>query len=188
MARSLPRSVFKQMCINYGITGKPTSSYNPQSNGILERVHQVVGNMLRTFQLEEQALDTKYPFRLFLSAIAYAIRNTYHITLEATPAELVFGRNMLLPIEFKANWEAIRLRWQQMIDENTARENKTRLDHPYSPGDKVSLTKPGILPKMSLRKEGPYTVVQAYDNGTVRIRQGAVSQRVNIRRITPYRE
>ena len=42
-------SVFKQMCKNYGITAKPTSSYNPQSNGILERVHQVVGNMLRTF-------------------------------------------------------------------------------------------------------------------------------------------
>ena len=44
---------FKQMCDNCGIKEKPSSSYYPQSNGIVERVHQVRGNALRTFELEK---------------------------------------------------------------------------------------------------------------------------------------
>ena len=71
--------------------------------------------------------------------------------------------------------------------ENNTRENSKRIPHTYKVGDEVSLKRPGILPKMSLRREGPHKVIKAYDNGTVRIRKGAISQRVNIRRIAPYK-
>ena len=67
-----------------------------------KQTNQVLGNMLRTYELEEKELNLKDPFSSFLSAAAYAIRSTYHTTLEATPAELVFGRNMFLPEQFKA--------------------------------------------------------------------------------------
>ncbi len=44
---------FKQICNNYGMKEKPSSSYNTQSNGIsIEQVHQVLGNTLRTFELK----------------------------------------------------------------------------------------------------------------------------------------
>jgi hypothetical protein len=45
---------FKPMCMqdNYGIKGKPTTSHNPQANAIIERVHKVVNDMLRSFNLE----------------------------------------------------------------------------------------------------------------------------------------
>jgi hypothetical protein len=43
---------FKQMCDNYGIKAKPTTSHNPQANAIIERVHKVVNDMLRSFDLE----------------------------------------------------------------------------------------------------------------------------------------
>jgi transposase InsO family protein len=45
---------FKQICIqdNYGIKAKPTTSHNPQANAIIERVHKVVNDMLRSFDLE----------------------------------------------------------------------------------------------------------------------------------------
>ena len=43
------RREFKQMCENYGIKAKPTTSYNPQSNAIIERVHKVVNDILRLF-------------------------------------------------------------------------------------------------------------------------------------------
>ena len=46
---------FKQMCNNYGMKEKPSYSYNPQSNGIVERVHQVLGNALRTFEIEDNS-------------------------------------------------------------------------------------------------------------------------------------
>ena len=36
----------------FGVTKKPTTVKNPQANGILERVHQTLGNMLRTAELD----------------------------------------------------------------------------------------------------------------------------------------
>jgi hypothetical protein len=43
---------FEYLCDSYGITHKPTTVKNPQANGILERVHQVLGQMLRTAELD----------------------------------------------------------------------------------------------------------------------------------------
>jgi hypothetical protein len=34
-----------------------------------------------------------------------AIRSTYHTTLQATPCQLVFGRDMIHNIAFRANWD-----------------------------------------------------------------------------------
>ncbi len=36
---------FEYFCVSYGITRKPTMVKNPWANGILERVHQVLGQM-----------------------------------------------------------------------------------------------------------------------------------------------
>jgi transposase InsO family protein len=44
---------FKQMCENCGIKAKPTTSHNPQANAIIERVHKVVNDMLRSFDLQK---------------------------------------------------------------------------------------------------------------------------------------
>ena len=85
------KAEFKELCNNLGITTKISSAYNPQSNGIVERVHQVLNDSLRTFELENKDLDENHPWSLFLTAVAYAIRSTYHTTLQATPAQLVFG-------------------------------------------------------------------------------------------------
>ena len=48
--------------------------------------------------------------------------------------------------------------------------------------------RPGILRKMSTPRTGPHKVEAVYTNGTIRIRKGVVSERVNIRRVHPYRE
>ena len=112
------KSVFAEMCHNYELKEKPTSGYNPQSNGVVERVHQVLNDMLRTFELEHKKLNSKEPWKQFLAAAAFAIRATYHTTLQATPAQLVYGRDMLLPIKFNANWAQIKMRRQQEIARN----------------------------------------------------------------------
>ena len=182
------KSVFKQMCQNYGITPKPSSDYNPQSNSTIERVHLTLGNMLRTFELEKQELDENDPWSHFLTATAFAIRSTYHTVLDATPGQLVFGRDMVLPIQFQADWAAIVQRKQQQIAKDNLRENKKRELHVYHTGDKVLITKPGIIPKMSTPREGPYRILRVYTNGTVRVQRGAVAMRINIRRLTPYHD
>ena len=49
------------------------------------------------------------------------------------------------------------------------------------------MEKGGIIPKLSFPRQGPYCVVQAYENGTVTIQKAPfVTDRVNIRRIRSY--
>ncbi len=182
------KSVFRELIAHFGLQEKPSTEYNPQSNATVERVHHTLANALRTFELEELELDPDDPWGYFLSAAAWAIRSTYHTALNATPGQVVFGRDMILPIRFKANWALIAQRQQKNIQKNNTRENAQRLPHDYQPGDKVLLERPGIQRKLATPREGPYEVIRAYTNGTVRIQRGIVSQRVNIRRLTPYYE
>lgn len=69
---------------------------------------------------------------------------------------------------------------------DNVRENAKRIPHEYTPGDKVMLTKPGIIPKMEAPRTGPHIVKKVYSNGTVTIERGAITERVNIRRLTPF--
>jgi hypothetical protein len=150
-------------------------------------VHGVLNDILRTFELEERELNEDHPWDEFLSFAAFAIRATYHTTLQATPAQLVFGRDMILPISISADWNMIKQRKQSEINRNNRRENRDRVDHTYKVGDKILLTKPGIQRKLHSPREGPYEITAVYDNGTIAIRTSkAVTERVNIRRVTPF--
>ena len=86
---------------------------------------------MRTFELEEKELDTIDPWGHFLSAAAWAIRSTVPTTLDATPGQLVFGRNMLLPIQIKTDWAQIRQRMQDIINVNNRKENAKCIEHKY---------------------------------------------------------
>lgn len=123
--------MFRAMTQNYSMHPAPSMAYNPQSHCVIERVHQVVEDALRTFELEEVDLDETNPWEPFLVAAAFAIRSTFHTTLGATPAQLVFGRDMILPIRFQADWTAIQQRRQQkitgIIPEKTNKEFPTTI-------------------------------------------------------------
>ena len=49
----------------YGITSKPITSGNPMSNGILEWIHQVIGNLVRTFNIQKPTLTKMTHGRAF---------------------------------------------------------------------------------------------------------------------------
>ena len=100
---------------DYGITTKPITVRNPQANAIVERIHQVIANMIPTFELEDNYLDENDPWKGILSATAFAIHLKYHTTLQKLPGQLVFGRDMILNITHRANWEYIRQRKQGLM-------------------------------------------------------------------------
>jgi len=91
---------FKHMVTHdYGIKCKPITVRNPQANAIVERIHQVIGNIIRIFDLENNYLDDDNPFKGVLAAAAFVVRSTYHTTLKKTPGQLVFGRDMIFNIQ-----------------------------------------------------------------------------------------
>jgi hypothetical protein len=104
-------------------------------------------------------MEDKDPWGPFLSSDAYAIRSTFHTTLKSTPGKLVFGRDMVLPIKFMADWGEIEQQRQKEMGRNNRIENASRISHDYKVGDKVLLKKPGKhLRKLEAPITGPHTV------------------------------
>ena len=171
---------------DYGIKTRPITARNPQANAILERVHQTIGNMIRTFELQDSTKSEDLDG--VLAATMFAIRATYHTTTQATPTQLVFGRDAILNIQFEANWQLIKARKAKRILQNNEQENKSRKPHEYRVGDKVLVRneqsrKYGVNPY-----SGPYEITKLNDNGSIRVRKGAVQQTYNIRNLHPYYE
>ncbi len=98
---------FEYLCESYGITRKPTMVKHPRANGILERVHQVLGQMLRTAELGMADSVTPNDIDVFLDNAAWAIHSIYHMVLKASPGAAIFGRDMLFDIPFVADWHKI---------------------------------------------------------------------------------
>jgi hypothetical protein len=47
------------------------------ANAIVERVHQVIGNIIHTFELQDNCLDEEDTWKGILSATVFAVRATY---------------------------------------------------------------------------------------------------------------
>ena len=108
-----------------------------QANAILERIHQTLGNIIRTS--DKTNLDEANPWQGILSAAMFALRSTYHTTTQATPAQLVFSQDAILNTQFEANWHYIQQRKQLIIKTNNQRENAKRIPYTYRVGEKVLL-------------------------------------------------
>ena len=74
-----------------------------------------------------------------------------------------------------------------MIKKNNLRKNSKRIPYNYEPGQKV-LLKTGTEYKWEKPQEGPYKILEVFENGTVRLQKGPVTDVVNIRRILPFHE
>jgi hypothetical protein len=114
---------------DYQIKIKGIPTRNPQANAIIERVHQTLGTVIRTFQVHDAHLDEDDPWSGILAAAMFAIRATVHTTLQATPSQLVFGRDAIMNIKFDADWRLIRERKQSIVKQNNKSENARRIPH-----------------------------------------------------------
>ena len=164
-----------------------TSVKNPQANAILERVHQVISSMLRTAEIDMATSVEPSDIDAFITNAAWAIRSTYHTVLKASPGAAIFGRDMLFDIPFLADWNKIREHRQCQTDLNMEWETCSHRDWDYKVEDQVLLRKDGILRKGESRYESdPWTITSVHTNGTIRVQRGTKSERLNIRRVTPF--
>ena len=182
---------FKQTLLRAGVIDSPTTSRNPQANSVCERMHQTVANILRTTLKRDQPINITQGNRMIDNALAaamHATRCSYTHSIGMTPGEMVFHRDMFFDVPIIVDLLAIRDRRQTMIDSNLIRQNEKRREYHYAVGQQV-LMKTVNPSKLEPRAHGPYPILQVYTNGTVDVlRAPHVIERINIRRLVPYKQ
>ena len=92
-------------------------------------MHQTVGNVLRTLLHGEPPQNIKNAKEYIdeaLSIAMHAMRVGVHSTMGSSPGNLAFNRDMFLNIPLIADWHAITLKREHLINENLMRENQKR--------------------------------------------------------------
>ncbi len=147
---------------------------NPQAKGILEHVHQVLGQMLHKAELDMADSVNPNDVNVFLDNAAWVIFSTYHTVLKASPGAAIFGRDMLINIPLVADWHKVGEQRQSLTNCCNQRKNAKHIDYNYKVRDKLLLINEGILRKAeSANGKEPWTITTIHTNGTIRIQCGA---------------
>ena len=181
---------FQRKLQQHGIDDAPTTACNPQANAVCERMHQTIANVLRTsIQLQPPRTHWQAIQQLedAIATTVYATRVSVSRSLGTSPGNLVFRRDMFLDLPFIADLITIQGKRQQLIDKNLRRQNQKRREFKYEVGQEV-LIKSVNPNKLEPKAHGPYVIKQVYTNGTIDVaRNPYVTERLNIRRVIPFR-
>ena len=91
-------------------------------NAIVERIHQVIRNLVRTYNIQETYVDDSGPWMGILTSAAFAVHSTYHTTKGKSRGQIVFGQDMILPINNVSDWRYIRHHKQTQMDNEVIRK------------------------------------------------------------------
>ena len=156
------------------------------SNAIWEQILQVLGNLVRNFNIQQTYVDKNEPWTGILVAAEFTIRSKISRQKGYSPGQLIFGRDMIIQIKHRVDWELIRQKKQMQINRDNARKNRHRVDYDYKVGDKVMLTNQTSYKHETPYKD-PFVITQCFTNGTVNLQHGAIQIKYNIRCIKPYK-
>ena len=79
--------------MEYRITNKSSTLVNPISNAILERIHQVLVNLVRDCNITQTYVNKDDPW----SGILAAAETTKRLKCYS-PDQLLFGHDMIIPV------------------------------------------------------------------------------------------
>ena len=85
------------LCNQFGITRNRTTSYHPESNGMVERFH-------RQLKAAIMAHETPNPWTTTLSTVLLGKRSAVKETLGRSAAEMAYGMTLRLPGDFTENY------------------------------------------------------------------------------------
>ena len=138
-----------------------------------------MGDMLMMIEFNEPTW--KLGVNDALQSVAWAIRSTISIMSRYTPGQLIFSKDMIM--------EKIKTKRLAAAEVANQRKNKFKLKHTYRIGDKVLLTlSDEVMSKLDAPTDGPYQIVKAFHNGTIRINRGAFNEVLHIRNMKPFHE
>ena len=87
---------FTELLKQYSGNRKPTTAKYPQANAVLERIHRVFRDMMRTSGINNRKVVDAHLIDEFITNAAWAIRSTYLTVLKATPGAAIFGEGYVV--------------------------------------------------------------------------------------------
>lgn len=159
-----------------------TTSYHPSADGVVERAN---GTIINTLKHLVDKTNENWDKLLHFALLAY--RTAYHTSIKDTPAHLVYGRDLILPVDLITKpiqrsyadtrdfSEDIQLRLAQsfsIVKQNLIKAAEKQEEYRLKSakvknlqvGDLVLLytpvVKPGASKKLSQFNRGPYRIVQ----------------------------
>ena len=171
--------IFQQVMHELGIKQYRSSAYHPESQGALERFHQTLKNMIRSY-----CFDTEKDWDEGIHLLLFAVRESVQESLGFSPFELVFGHSVrgplkLLKEKFLSNdetplnllqyvsdfrnrlsraCEVARSNLKKSQGKMKARYDNHVIDRKFKPGDKVLALLPIPSRPLQARYFGPYTI------------------------------
>lgn len=180
-------SELKKFCHNRKITHAFTTTYHPQTNGMVERVNGTIKTRLKIAIKEKPNIK----WSTHLSEIVKQYNETMHSVTGFSPAYLFKGQSSyeLTPLQDAhqlaiKRTEAYKKRYKKYYD-------KRHKHIEFVPGDKVKFKIPSNLPtknKFTSTFSGPHTVVSKDSdlNYTILDHDTQKQRRVHLNQLEPY--
>ena len=191
-----------------------TTSYHPQTNGLCERFHRMMNDMLACVCKEN---ETEWDDNIQYVLMSY--RTGKQATTGYTPHYLMYGREMKMPIDIsieremndedeytevekyvdamtqrmrKANDIVVKIQ-QGIVDDRNEKQNENKQERKFKKGELVMLfinqhNKRGNKKKLEMRYEGPYEVVEEIGEVVRKIKKiGSAKKRIiNVKKLKTY--
>ena len=184
---------FQELSESYNIKGVSTTVKNPQANGIVERIHLTLADMLRTMTVivdEECPIKINDAIDTMLQSVAWSLRTTVSTVTNVSPGMAVFSCDMIFNFKMRVNWQQVEQKRDQLARRDNVKENSKRMPYEYTVGEKVLIVKKRYERnrKLDAPTKGPFVIVQINKNGTVVIEHNQYYETINIRRLRPFKE
>ncbi|KAL5020806.1 hypothetical protein ScPMuIL_002105, partial [Solemya velum] len=176
--------IFQQVMYQLQIKQYKSSAYHPESQGALERFHQTLKNMMRSY-----CFENKRDWDEGIHMLLFGVRESVQESLGFSPFELVFGHTVHGPLkilkdklldedskvnllEYVSNFKQRLTRACELAKENlalTQTQMKTWYDkdaraRSFDPGDKILALLPIPSQPLQARYFGPYVVEKKVDD------------------------
>ena len=172
-------NLFSKVMEELGVTQYLSTAYHPESQGALERFHQTLKSLLKTFCMEHES-----DWDEGLDLVLFAIRDSKSESMGFSPFQLLYGREIRGPLKvLKETWinnqnlstspiqyvHDLKEKLSKMHDFaklhlSTYQSNmkdtydQKSCSRSFNPGDQVLVFMPNQLNALQSKFSGPYTV------------------------------